>query len=60
MCVFGGGGEKRKEEFVVWSKIVLDLESLRGQGFRIPLARNIKHFFDLSIVLDEIRKRNNA
>lgn len=50
----------KQDEFNVWAKIVQDKEKLQGRNSKISLSRYMKHFIDLDLELDRIRKHNNS
>lgn len=50
----------KQDEFNVWAKIVKDKEKLQVRNSKISLTRHMKHFIDLDLELDRIRKRNNS
>jgi hypothetical protein len=50
----------KQDEFKVWAKIVNDLESLQHRSSGLSLTRYMKHFLDLGLELDTVRKRNNS
>ena len=50
----------KQDEFNVWARIVNDKEKLQVRNSRVSLTHYIKHFIDLDLELDRIRKRNNS
>lgn len=50
----------KQDEFNVWAKIVKDKEKLQVRNSKISLSCYIKHFIDLDLELDRIRKLNNS
>lgn len=50
----------KQYEFSVWAKIVQDKEKLKVKSTKTSLSLYMKHFLDLDLELDRIRKRNNS
>ena len=50
----------KQDEFNVWAKIVQDKEKLGVRSTKTSLSVFMKHFSDLDLELDRIRKRNNS
>lgn len=50
----------KQDEFKVWAKIIHDLEKLQGRDSKLSLTRYMKHFTDLDLELDRIRKHNDS